>query len=231
MGYYADNLSGARLRDCYEIAPLRVKQFLEEEIRQTLGRIRPGDAALDLGCGYGRVALRLASVAGLVVGIDTSAESVAMARDLAGDRPDIEFHEMNALDLKFPDATFDVVVCVQNGICAFGVDQPRLVREAVRVARPGGRVLFSSYSERFWQHRLSWFELQAERGLVGEIDYGSTGHGLIVCKDGLRLDAMTSKGFKDLCESAGLACSIVEVDESSLFCEIDVPRAPLGEES
>ena len=223
MGYYAEHLSGERLRECYEIAPPRVKRFLEEEIRQTLGRVRPEDAVLDLGCGYGRVALRLASVADRVVGIDTSSESVAMAQALAGSSPNIEFHEMDALDLTFSDATFDVVACVQNGICAFGVDQLRLVREAVRVTRPGGRILFSSYSARFWQHRLAWFELQAERGLVGEIDYGATGDGVIVCKDGLRLGAMTQEGFKRLCEGVGLTCSTVEVDNSSLFCEIAVP--------
>jgi 2-polyprenyl-6-hydroxyphenyl methylase/3-demethylubiquinone-9 3-methyltransferase len=224
MDYYRRHLSGERLRECYEIAPPRVKQYLEAEIRHALGHLRPGDRVLELGCGYGRVALRLATVADRVLGIDTSPESVALARVLGASVSNLEYLEMDALELAFPEGSFDAVVCVQNGICAFGVDQDRLVREAVRVARVGGHVLFSSYSPQFWRHRLRWFELQAERGLVGEIDPGATGNGVIVCKDGLRLSAMPPEGFKYLCESAGLACSITEVDGSSLFCEIDGSR-------
>ena len=231
MGYYAEKLSGARLRQCYEVAPPRVKRYLEEEIRHTQRRIHPGATVLELGCGSGRVAMRLAAVAARVVGIDTSADSLAMARDLVGAASNCEFLEMDAVDLRFDDATFDVVACVQNGICAFGVDQTRLVAGAVRVTRAGGRVLFSSYAERFWHHRLEWFELQAEHGLVGKIDYAATGDGVIVCDDGFRAGAMTRRGFEELCAKAKLACSIVEVDGSSLFCEIHVSagvQEPLG---
>ena len=46
---------------------------------------------------------------------------------------------------------------------------------AVDVTRPGGRVLFSSYAEAFWDHRLAWFRLQAREGLLGEIDEAATG--------------------------------------------------------
>jgi 2-polyprenyl-6-hydroxyphenyl methylase/3-demethylubiquinone-9 3-methyltransferase len=223
MGYYADKLSGKRLRECYEIAPPRVKQYLEEEIRYTLSRINQGEVVLELGCGYGRVAMRLALVATRVIGIDTSSDSVAMARDLAGSDSNCEFLVMDAQDLEFANDTFDAVICIQNGICAFNVGQRRLLEEAVRVTRPGGRALFSSYSGRFWQHRLEWFELQASRGLVGKIDYGATGNGVIVCEDGFRAGAMSQMGFEKLCESAGLACSIIEVDRSVLFCEVTVP--------
>jgi 2-polyprenyl-6-hydroxyphenyl methylase/3-demethylubiquinone-9 3-methyltransferase len=225
MGYYGEKLSGERLRECYEIAPPRVKHYLEEEIRHTLSRIKRGATVLELGCGYGRVAMRLSLVAARVVGIDTSADSLAMARDLAGSESNCEFIEMDATDLQFADGTFDVVVCVQNGICAFNVDQSRLIAEALRVTRIGGRVLFSSYSERFWRHRLAWFELQAARGLLGKIDYGATGNGVIVCDDGFRAGAMTPQAFRELCNGAGLACSIVEVDNSSVFCEVTVPGA------
>lgn len=224
MNYYAENLSGERLRECYEIAPARVRRYLQAEIAHVLERVRPRDTVLELGCGYGRVAFELAMVAHRVVGIDTAADSVLLARRLAGSRSRCEFHEMDAIKMSFPDDHFDVVACVQNGICAFGVEKVALLREAVRVARPGGRVLFSSYAEQFWPHRLKWFELQAESGLVGEIDREATRDGVIVCRDGFRAGMMSEADFRELCTQVKLAPVISNVDDSSTFCELEVPR-------
>ena len=117
-GYYVGQLSGERLRHCYEIASPRVKRYLEAEIRFVLGQLERDDAVLELGCGYGRVSSRLAEVAGRVVGIDTSAESLMLARRVAGPNSPSEFLEMDALELTFDESEFDKVVCVQNGICA-----------------------------------------------------------------------------------------------------------------
>jgi 2-polyprenyl-6-hydroxyphenyl methylase/3-demethylubiquinone-9 3-methyltransferase len=223
-GYYLGKLSGERLRRCYEIASPRVERYLEAEIRFVLGRLQRNDAVLELGCGYGRVTFRLAEVARRVVGIDTSTESLVLARRLAGSGSPCEFLEMDAVALTFDDSEFDGVVCVQNGICAFGVDQEMLLRQALRVTRPGGRVLFSSYSERFWTERLQWFEAQAAAGLVGEIDYDRTGNGMIVCKDGFRTGMVTPKAFRSLGAGLGVDPEVTEVDGSSVFCEIIVPE-------
>ena len=222
-GYYEEKLSGEALRHCYEVAPPRVRQYLEAEIQFALSRLRHTDVVLELGCGYGRVAVRLAEIAERVVGIDTSCDSLDLARQLAGRSSACKFMEMNAVDLAFPAGEFDAVVCVQNAICAFGVDQARLIREVLRVTRPGGRLLFSSYSEEFWPHRLSWFEAQAKAGLVGEIDYTATGDGVIVCVDGFRVGLMTPEVLRSLCDSLGLACEITVVGGSSVFCEVIVP--------
>lgn len=223
MGYYSENLAGVRLRQCYDLAPPRVKQYLRAEIQHVLSRTKAGDSVLELGCGYGRVTREIAGVAGRAVGIDTARESLELGRSLAGGVA-CEYIEMDAVDLKFDDDEFDLVVCVQNGICAFGVDPEALLKEAIRVTRQGGGALFSTYSGRFWAHRLRWFELQAEQGLVGEIDYEATGDGVIVCGDGFRAGAMTEGDFRDLCGRIGLECAISEVDGSSLFCEVRKPR-------
>jgi 2-polyprenyl-6-hydroxyphenyl methylase/3-demethylubiquinone-9 3-methyltransferase len=224
MGYYADNLSGERLRECYAIAPPRVKQYLEAEIRFVVERVRSGDRVLELGCGYGRVTFRIAEVAGRVVGVDTSRESLELARELTGTGRSCEFLEMDAADLSLPDSAFDITVCVQNGICAFGVDQGSLLREAIRVTRTGGRVMFSSYSDHFWPHRLEWFEIQAANGLLGDIDYEESRDGVIVCSDGFRAGAMRPADFEALCREVGVTPVITEVDGSSVFCEISVPH-------
>lgn len=230
MDYYSGNLSGERLRECYEVAPPRVRQYLEAEIEHVLERIGPGDAVIELGCGYGRVALELTPAAKRVVGIDTASGSIALARKLAGARTNCEFLEMDAIALEFPDGVFDVTVCIQNGVCAFHVAPDRLLHEAARVTRSGGRVLMSSYAARFWKHRLRWFEIQADRGLVGEIDLEATAGNTIVCLDGFRSGAMSPVEFEELCDRAGLTCVIEEVDGSSVFCEVVVPTRERGDD-
>lgn len=219
-GYYAESLSGLRLQQCYEVASRRVRQYLEAEIRHVMQRLRRTDRVLELGCGYGRVALRLAEVAGSVVGIDTAVESLALARKL--DREGrCEFLEMDAVAMGFGDSEFDAVVCVQNGICAFGVDQVALFREALRVVRQGGLVLFSTYSDSFWGDRLGWFETQASAGLVGAVDRERSRDGVIVCEGGFRAGRVTPEGFRQLCRAVGVEGELTEVDGSSLFCEVE----------
>ena len=218
--YYSQKLSAERLRLCYEIAPPRVKRYLEAEIAFVLDRLLPSSLVLELGCGYGRVLQRLAAKARTVVGIDTSFGSLKLARKTIGDVAECYLAEMNAAGLGFGDGQFDVVVCIQNGISAFRVDQRKLVREAMRVTRCGGRVLFSSYAESFWEERLKWFEIQAAHGLVGEIDYDETGDGVIVGKDGFRATTMRAEDFVDLTSGWGITPQITEVDSSSVFCEI-----------
>jgi 2-polyprenyl-6-hydroxyphenyl methylase/3-demethylubiquinone-9 3-methyltransferase len=223
--YYSEGLSGDRLQRCYELASPRVQQYLESEIRYLLGRIGPDDAVLELGCGYGRVAVRLAGQAKRVVGIDVADQSLEVARTLAGSDARCEFALMDALHMSFADGSFDVVVCIQNGICAFGVPQSELMREALRVVRPGGRLIFSTYSDAFWADRLSWFESQSSEGLVGPIDHSATGGGVIVCSDGFRSGTATRSELEELCSELGITATITEVDGSSLFCEASKPCA------
>ncbi len=131
---------------------------------------------------------------------------------------------MDAKALGFRDRAFDMAVCIQNGICAFRVDPRKLLQEALRVTRRGGSVLFSSYTDEFWPHRLAWFELQADQGLVGEIDCAATTRGEIVCKDGFRFGSFGVDEFAQLCDELSVQATIVEVDDSSVFCEISIPR-------
>lgn len=221
--YYAEKLSAERLRRVYEVASPRVRQYLESEIAFALERIASSDTVLELGCGYGRVLKRLAKTAAITAGIDTSHASLIMARVMMPPDAICHLSVMNAVELGFHDRLFDTVVCVQNGISAFGVDRHRLIREALRVTRRGGKGLFSTYSARFWEDRLAWFHAQADHGLIGEIDEEATGDGIIVCKDGFRATTVGPEEFRSLASDLGVAPEITEVDDSSLFCEIRVP--------
>jgi 2-polyprenyl-6-hydroxyphenyl methylase/3-demethylubiquinone-9 3-methyltransferase len=225
--YYSDKLSAERLKRCYEIASPRVKKYLEAELGHVARRIKPGDSVLELGCGYGRVLLRLVDRAGLAVGIDTSPASLHSGREMLSGIPNCHLLCMNAVRLAFADRVFDRVICIQNGISAFHVDQRDLIRESVRVTKPGGTVFFSSYAETFWDHRLEWFIRQSEAGLVGEIDFEKTGDGVIVCKDGFTATTVGPDEFRLLTWDLDADTRILEVDESSLFCEIS-PRHGQG---
>ena len=145
-----------------------------------------------------------------------------MARDLLGDRGNCHLVQMDAVNTGLADNAFDVVVCIQNGISAFHVDHRELVREAVRITRPGGLAMFSTYVERFWEHRIKWFELQAAVGLLGEIDHDASGDGVVVCKDGFRATTVSPREFMRMTDDLDAEVSLVEVDGSSLFCEIRV---------
>jgi 2-polyprenyl-6-hydroxyphenyl methylase/3-demethylubiquinone-9 3-methyltransferase len=221
-GYYSDRLSADRLRRCYEIAPPAVKAYLEAEIDHVISTLSPGDRVLELGCGYGRVLARLGPHARSLFGIDTSLASLLAAREYLGAASSYRLAGMDATRLGFRDGVFDVVLCIQNGISAFAADKGDLFREAVRVARPGGLVLFSSYAERFWPQRLEWFEAQAAEGLIGPIDRERTRDGVIVCRDGFRATTVGPEEFKELAHSVELQAGVMEVGGSSLFCELKV---------
>jgi 2-polyprenyl-6-hydroxyphenyl methylase/3-demethylubiquinone-9 3-methyltransferase len=143
-----------------------------------------------------------------------------MAREFLRDIPNLQLLEMDAINLAFLDDSFDVVICIQNGISAFQVDSKRLIWQSLRVAKPGSPVLFSTYSEKFWPHRLEWFKRQAEEGLLGEIDYQETGNGVIVCKDGFKAATVSPKDFLAFAAGFNVELQLIEVDESSLFCKM-----------
>jgi ubiquinone/menaquinone biosynthesis C-methylase UbiE len=108
---------------------------------------KSGERVLDVACGTGIVA-RLAAAAmgtGHVVGLDINRGMLAFARSQsAGPRLQIEWHEASALDLPFPDTSFDLILC-QLGL-QFFPDQPRALREMIRVLVPNGRLALSVFT-------------------------------------------------------------------------------------
>jgi SAM-dependent methyltransferase len=220
--YYTEKLAAERLRQVYDLATGPVRRYLAAEIAHVRTRLPAGGRVLELGCGYGRVLKELAPRAGCLAGIDISIASLHLARDYLAGAPAVLLAQMDAARLAFGPATFDVVCCVQNGISAFQVDQRALLAEAVGVTRPGGRVLFSSYADAFWEERLAWFRRQAAHGLLGEIDEAATGRGVIVCRDGFRATTVTPEAFRVLSRGLGRQSTVTVVDASSVFCEIHV---------
>ncbi len=104
-----------------------------------LAALRPGDRALDVATGTGDLAVALqrrVTPGGEVVGSDFTEKMLAHARRKA---PAIAFEWGNALELPYPDASFDAAT-VGFGARNFS-DLDRGLAEMARVVRPGGRVV------------------------------------------------------------------------------------------
>lgn len=220
MNYYSKNLNANKLQECYRIAPSRIQQLLAAEIDFILKKLSESDLVLDLGCGYGRVAIELAKKAQKIIGIDISQENIELAERMYRQVGNLEFYKMNAVELSFPAEMFDVTICVQNGISSFKEDPHLLLKEALRVTKKGGVLLFSSYSDKIWEDRLDWFRIQADEKLLGEIDDEQTKNGIIVCKDGFKAITYSANDFLKLASGFNVDVHICEVDNSTVFCEM-----------
>jgi len=217
--YYKERLSAGKLLRCYEVAPSRIRQYLNAEIDFVVSNLHSTDLALELGCGYGRVMKRVSEYVSWIVGNDISKENLNFAKSYMETCQNYTLFLMDASRMSFRSNVFGVVLCIQNGISAFGVDTKRLVSEAIRVAKNNGIILFSSYSSKIWEARVEWFKEQSSLGLIGELDIEKTGNGSIVCKDGFRASTVSGKQLVELFSEFGLDASITEVDESSIFCK------------
>jgi len=106
--------------------------------------LEPGDAALDICCGTGDLALELSrrvAPGGHVVGCDFSEPMLDLAREKAAGRgaDGVRFEWADALELPYDGERFDAVTV------GFGVrnlaDLDRGLREMARVLKPGGRAV------------------------------------------------------------------------------------------
>ena len=220
--YYTEKLSAERLKLCYDLAPPAVQRYLAAEIEYVRRRIGAGSRVLELGCGYGRALRELAPCGGFFVGIDTSPDSLRMAKSYLAGAANVELAATDAVRLALPRESFDLVFCIQNGVSAFHVDPRALFESAVGVTRRGGKVLFSSYAAEFWGDRLSWFRIQAAHGLVGELDERATRNGVIVCRDGFTATTVSPAALRALARGLGADVAVETVGGSSVFCEITV---------
>jgi SAM-dependent methyltransferase len=108
--------------------------------------LSPGKTLLDVACGAGGPALRIAAATGCsVVGVEVHEQAVTTANSLAAQRGLAGRAEFRVADatgpLPFPDANFDVITCI-DAINHFP-DRPRVIAEWARLLKPAGRLLFT----------------------------------------------------------------------------------------
>lgn len=106
-------------------------------------QLSAGDTVLDLGCGSGVDVLLAAGEVGptgRAIGVDFLAEMVERGRGFAAEAGlgHVEFHQAEMESLPLPDESVDVVL--SNGSVNLSARKSRVLAEAHRVLRPGGRL-------------------------------------------------------------------------------------------
>lgn len=133
-----------------DLAQDRQTEFLVDTID-----LAPHEHLLDIGCGTGGPAVRLAERTGArVTGINVSKSQLARCQDrlttrghaVQGIAERVDFAYGNAMQLDYADGAFDAawsIDCVPHLS-----DRPAGLAEALRVLRPGGRFLFTEFTLR-----------------------------------------------------------------------------------
>jgi arsenite methyltransferase len=101
-----------------------------------------GERVLDMGCGPGFLCESMAAAVGCdgnVAGIDISSDLIALCKRRNSPKW-LSFTVGDATQLAHPDASFDVVACTQ--VAEYVPDVDRVLSEAFRVLRQGGRTVF-----------------------------------------------------------------------------------------
>ena len=104
--------------------------------------IRPGQTALDLGCGPGTDLASLAqavTATGPVIGVDHDQATVDAARERTADRPTVTVRLGDIHELPLPDRTADRART--DRVLQHVADPARALRDIHRVLRPGGRLV------------------------------------------------------------------------------------------
>ena len=155
--------------------------------------IQPGETVLDLGCGGGVdaiIAARLVGATGKVYGLDMTADMLALASENArvAGVDNIEYIEGLIEDIPLPDEAVDVVV--SNCVINFSDDREAVLREALRVLKPGGRFVVSDIVE---------FEPVPEAARADLCAIAGTTNGM-----------MSAEGYLQLLQQVGFSGATVE---------------------
>ena len=143
-GAFADGCFGAAAYPGAEDAP-------EAALRASLGcgnplavaDLHPGETVLDLGSGGGLDVLlsaRRVAPGGIAYGLDASPDmlTLACANAAQGRVTNARFLHGHIEDIPLPDGQVDVVI--SNCVINLSADKPRVLAEAFRILRPGGRL-------------------------------------------------------------------------------------------
>lgn len=135
-----------QIADKYSKTPVEDPTAFDRKIEITKSRLRPDDVVLDIGCGTGSLALRLAPSAGHVHGLDFSREMIRIANDKvrAQSVANVTFH-VGAFDesfTTFADGTLDAIWA--GSLLHLVEDRAATLARIYRLLKPGGLFVSST---------------------------------------------------------------------------------------
>src|ERR1051326_6900948 len=173
-------------RDLYEDA--QVNTLPEAAVKASLGcgnptalaHLKPGETVLDLGSGGGidvLLSAKRVGPGGKAFGLDMTDEMLALAREnqkKAGVE-NVEFLKGEIENVPLPDNSVDVII--SNCVISLSGDKDRVLAEAFRVLKPGGRfavsdvVVRGSVPDEIRKNVLLWVGCIA--GALTDVEYES----------------------------------------------------------
>lgn len=143
--------------------------FVHEMVRWGgLDQLPSGTTVLDVGCGIGGSSRILAKEYGFAVtGVTISPQQVRRAQEITPAEVTAQFQVDDALDLSFPDASFDVVWSIEAG--PHMPDKARYAQEMMRVLKPGGILVVADWNQRDDRQKpLNFWEKPVMRQLLDQ---------------------------------------------------------------
>jgi arsenite methyltransferase len=184
-----------------------------------LAELRGGESVVDLGSGSGMdvfFAATQAGASGSVIGVDFTSEQLAKARLLAAEHgfARVEFRDGRIERLPVEDESADCVV--SNGVINLSPEKERVLAEAARVLRPGGRLAIADIVS----------EQQLKESIVCDADLWASCIGGAAQQDayreaiegaGLRIEALRENPYQFISQRARDASAKYSVKSVSLL--------------
>lgn len=135
-----------RIAEEYAAKPVADQAAFERKIAVMRRHLGPRDRVVDLGCGTGSLALRLAPFAAEVHGVDFSPEMIRIAQGklAAAEAPGVRFHVADATADPLPIADGSVDLVSACSLLHLVPDRAATLARIFRLLRPGGTFVTST---------------------------------------------------------------------------------------
>ncbi|MCW3045781.1 MAG: arsM [Solirubrobacterales bacterium] len=173
--------------DAEGVAATAVQASLGCGVPTAVADLHEGETVLDLGSGAGAdvlISARRVGATGKAIGLDMTDEMLALARANAAEAgvTNVEFVKGYIEDIPLPDASVDVVI--SNCVINLAGDKHKVLAEASRVLRGGGRFAVSD--------------------VIADRDMDDATRGDMAAYTGCIAGALTDEEFRDALTAAGL---------------------------